>query len=352
MQSIFVTKMRPRKMTKLISIFLFIPIVLTAQNPRKLTRAEYIETYKDIAMQEMERTRIPASITLAQGILESGNGNSTLARKANNHFGIKCHDWKGKSVRHDDDERNECFRKYKSVEESYHDHSEFLTTRSRYAFLFEYEMDDYKAWARGLKKAGYATSPTYAKALISIIEENELHQYDQIVIARMSGELKGKPTYASTEYAGGRQVHYNNRVKYILTRDGDTYGSLNEELDLFSWQLPKYNDLPEDKVFGEGEKVYLQPKRNKAASKYKTHTVREGETLQSISQIYAIKADKLAKRNNLDENSELEPGEVLVLRGRKKGEKRELSIPQIEISDEDSEEEDEEFQVEFDPDVL
>ena len=162
----------------------FLSLAAAAQNGRKMTRKEYIDTYKELAMREMVNTRIPASITLAQGILESGDGNSTLARKANNHFGIKCHDWKGKRVKYDDDKRNECFRKYKSVEESYKDHSEFLSTRYRYAFLFDYEQYDYKAWAKGLKKAGYATSPTYSKALIKLIEENELYVYDQQVLAK------------------------------------------------------------------------------------------------------------------------------------------------------------------------
>ncbi|MGD2034569.1 MAG: glucosaminidase domain-containing protein, partial [Bacteroidales bacterium] len=170
------------KKTVLIISLLF-PLAAAAQNGRKMTRSEYIETYKELAMREMETHGIPASITLAQGILESGDGNSTLARRANNHFGIKCHDWKGKSIKHDDDARNECFRKYKSAEESYEDHSEFLSTRGRYSFLFEYEQDDYKAWAKGLKKAGYATSPTYSKALIKVIEENQLFTYDQLVIA-------------------------------------------------------------------------------------------------------------------------------------------------------------------------
>jgi LysM repeat protein len=331
-------------------VFIFIPLLIAAQDGRRLTRKEYIETYKDIAMQEMERTGIPASITLAQGILESGDGNSSLARKGNNHFGIKCHDWKGKSMKMDDDARNECFRKYKSVEESYHDHSEFLTTRSRYAFLFEYSNDDYKAWAKGLKQAGYATSPTYSKALIGIIEDNQLHEYDRIVIARMDGTLKGKAVYASTEYAGGRKILYNNRVKYVLAREGDSFNSLSEELDLFAWQLPKYNDLPARKIFSEGEKVYLQPKRNKGSANSKEHTVSGGETLLSISQKYAVKLDKLAARNNLYPDAQIKPGDKLLLRGKKEGARVHVTgTPKIEISDDEAPEE-EEFQIEFDID--
>ena len=329
-------------------IFLFIPLILAAQSGRKMTRGEYIDTYKELAMREMERTGIPASITLAQGILESGDGNSTLARKSNNHFGIKCHDWTGKSVKHDDDAKNECFRKYKSVEESYFDHSDFLATRSRYAFLFEYGNDDYKSWAKGLKKAGYATSPTYSKALVTIIEDNQLYQYDKEVIARMEGKTDGKAVYASVEYAGGRKIFYNNRVKYVEAREGDSFNSLSEEMDLFAWQLPKYNDLPPGTIFDEGEKVYLQPKRNKAEAGRKVHIVTDGENLQSISQKYAVKVEKLAKRNHLSADAQLKSGEEIILRGRKKGIERQLSLPKIEMTNE--EEPLEEFEVEFDVD--
>ncbi len=322
------------------------PVSLRGQEGRKMSRPEYIKTYKDLAMQEMERTGIPASITLAQGILESGDGNSTLARRGNNHFGIKCHDWKGKSIRNDDDTRNECFRKYKSVEESYSDHSDFLTSSSRYKELFIYKPDDYKAWAKGLKKAGYATSPTYAEALIRVIEENELYQYDRQVLAGTGAGHKGKPVYDLTEYAGSRKAYYNNRVKYVLAREGDSFYSLSEELDLFQWQLPKYNDLPANKIFTEGEKVYLQPKRNKAEVGKNTHIVKEGETLQSISQLYAIKLDKLAQRNQLAPDAALSPGQEILLRGKVKGAKTSISAPKIEIREEEPEEE---FIIEFDP---
>ena len=147
---------------------------------RTLNAQQYIKEYKDLAIQEMNRTGIPASITLAQGILESDYGNSRLATEGNNHFGIKCHsDWNGKRIYHDDDRKNECFRKYASNYQSYKDHSRFLTSSRRYAFLFDYDRTDYKKWARGLKKAGYATSPTYASKLINLIERYQLHQYDE-----------------------------------------------------------------------------------------------------------------------------------------------------------------------------
>lgn len=326
---------------------ILLPVSLLSQEGRKITRSEYIDTYKELAMSEMERTGIPASITLAQGLLESGDGNSTLARRANNHFGIKCHDWKGKTIKQDDDARDECFRRYKSVEESYRDHSDFLTGRTRYAELFTYKPDDYKAWARGLKRAGYATSPSYAEALIRVIEENELYVYDLQVLSGPGAAHEGKPVYASTEYAGSRKLHYNNRVKYVLAREGDSFYSLSEELDLFQWQLPKYNDLPANTIFKEGEKVYLQPKRNKAEVGNNKYTVKEGETLQSISQLYAIKLDKLARRNQLALDATLTPGQEILLRGRIKGAKTNLTMPKIELKEEPPEEE---FMIEFDAD--
>ena len=319
---------------------------LLAQSGRKMTRSEYIDTYKDLAMEEMERTGIPASITLAQGVLESGDGNSRLARKGNNHFGIKCHDWDGKTINEDDDERNECFRKYKSVEESYHDHSDFISTRQRYAFLFNYAPDDYKAWAKGLKQAGYATSPSYTKALLKVIEDNQLYQYDEIVIARTGGKVNPKLKENQVEYAGGRKVYYNNRVKYVIARAGETFGSISEELDLFSWQLPKYNDLPDTTVMQEGQRVYIQPKRNKAAAGKKRHKVQEGETLESIAQLYAMKEARLAQRNGLTEDSKLQPGMELVLRGRNKDAGRKISMPKIDTSPEDTTT-DQEFKVDL-----
>lgn len=296
---------------------LVVAVGLNAQSKKRITRSEYISTYKDIAMEEMVNTGIPASITLAQGILESGDGNSTLAVKAKNHFGIKCHDWKGPSVRHDDDAKNECFRKYKSADHSYKDHSEFLTGRKRYAALFELKPDDYKGWAKGLKKAGYATSPTYAKALIGIIEDNELYKYDKEVL---SSKGKGKKTTPKTDAASiaGHEVLYNNRVKYIVAKEGDTYVSLTVALSLFEWQLPRYNECGITSPLASGDLVYLQPKRSKTYGKVKTHLVAMGETIYDISQKYAVKEEKLRKRNNIPDGLEPAPGVVLLLKGKLK----------------------------------
>lgn len=333
-----------RKLAILLCIL--ITSITYSQSGRKMTRSEYIETYKELAMAEMEQYGIPASITLAQGVFESGDGNGRLARKANNHFGIKCHDgWKGKTISHDDDENNECFRKYKSVEESYNDHSQFLLTRQRYAFLFKLPPDDYKGWAKGLKDAGYATNPNYSNAIIKVIEDFELYKYDQIVIAKTGGKTDHKKTFKKEEFAGGRIIMYNNRVKYVKARQGETFDDLSEELDLLSWQLPKYNDMPDDVKLSEGEIIYLQPKRNRSDSKIKLHIVKEGETLASVSQLYAVRLDKLAKRNLLTPESVLKPGDEILLRGRKKGTAVNKKTTKLEIRDNEPKEA---FKVNFD----
>ena len=152
--------------------------------PRISNIEDYVKVYSKIAMDEMIQFGIPASITLSQGILESGVGKGRLAVQANNHFGIKCHDWNGKKIYHDDDEEQECFRKYDNPEYSYRDHSLFLSNRGRYSFLFDFKRDDYKQWARGLKKAGYATDPKYPQKLIDLIERYELYKYDNIVLKK------------------------------------------------------------------------------------------------------------------------------------------------------------------------
>jgi LysM repeat protein len=287
-----------------------------------MTRQEYIDTYKELAVKEMERTGIPASITLAQGILESGDGNSRLAIKANNHFGIKCHDWKGKKIRHDDDHNNECFRKYKSVYDSYRDHSEFLTSKQRYAFLFVLEPTDYKGWAEGLKKAGYATSRDYQKALIKIIEENQLYTLDQgVEVSREAGmQLASANESGSTGLS--RKIYERNRINYIIANKGDTYESLSGELELLPWELKKYNELTEGSKIDSGQILYIQPKRNKAEEGKKTHIVREGETMYYISQLYGIKLDALYEKNLMENGTEPEISQTLQLRKGLKGAKR------------------------------
>lgn len=297
-----------RKLT--VALFLIIVANLAAQQSYD-RRSAYINEYSSLAMEEMERSGVPASITLAQAVLESADGTSTLARKSNNHFGIKCHDWTGKTVTHDDDRNNECFRSYRTIEESYRDHSDFLTTRSRYAFLFQLEPTDYKAWARGLKQAGYATSPAYANALIRIIEEYELQKYDLLAL-NYDGRGSGKRSQPGS--IDRRRIFENNRVKYVIAGKGDTFESLTEELGKMDWELPKYNDMAYSDTLGEGRIIYIQPKRNKASVKNKTHIVKEGETMYSISQLYAVKMDRLFYINSMDEGTQPVSGTTLQLR--------------------------------------
>ena len=290
-------------------------LTLSAQQGSKISREQYIEEYADLAMKEMARTGIPASITLAQGCLESDNGNSRLAVKANNHFGIKCHDWTGQKIYHDDDKRNECFRKYKSAYDSYMDHSVFLTSKSRYAFLFDLQPDDYKHWARGLKKAGYATSNSYADLLISIIEENELYKFDQVVLA--GGEFK--PSLIDSLSLGGiREIHIRNRVEYIIVQAGDTPDALRDELDLYRNELIRYNDLEKGDKLVPGQILYLQPKRRRAEVGYNVHIVKEGETMYDISQQYGVKIKHLYRLNQWEEGIYLPAGTEVYLRQKSK----------------------------------
>lgn len=196
---------------------------------------DYIGRYKNIAIDKMVEYNIPASITLAQGILESGNGLSTLAKKSNNHFGIKCHSgWKGKKVYHDDDKRNECFRKYASPEGSFNDHSLFLTSRGRYEFLFDLQPDDYKGWAKGLKKAGYATDRKYPKKLISFIENFELYEYDALVLDEKGYKRTGNQNAIADQ---------KSKSSYIVVIKGDTLYSIARNNNLSVADLKRLNDL-------------------------------------------------------------------------------------------------------------
>ena len=297
---------------------------------QRITPEKYINTYKDLAISEMKRSGIPASIKLAQGLLESDNGNSRLAVVANNHFGIKCHGWEGKEIFHDDDKKGECFRHYKNAEESWLDHTDFLMSRSRYAFLFEYKPTEYKKWANGLRKAGYATDPNYPQKLINLIERYDLHQYDTDVkiskstTSQSAGSKKSPAKTANTgnDFASFNIDKYpvkeNNRTSYITAKDGDTYTLLTGELEMMPWQLPKYNETKASDTLHEGQIVYLQPKRRKAERGKEKHTVREDETMYLISQQYAIKLSQLYKLNLMEEGTQPKTGDVLNLRKKKK----------------------------------
>lgn len=328
----------------LIALLLIAFMGASAQSAGRMTRAQYFETYKDLAVFEMKRSGVPASITLAQGALESGDGNSRLARSGNNHFGIKCHnDWNGKRIYEDDDRKNECFRKYRTVEDSYRDHSDYLRSKSRYAFLFDLRITDYKGWARGLKKAGYATSPTYAQVLIKIIEEYNLDRYDQVNIN--AGDHNRRPAHHHAAVPTSRPVLERNRVKYVVGKPGDSFESLTQELGKLPFELPQYNDLNNPDSIKPGQVVYIQPKRNKADVSSNTHLVKSGETMYTISQLYAIKLSRLYYLNNLQPGTRISSGMVLQLR---KPVKR--SLPRPELGEPSEELHDEEIEINLDID--
>lgn len=286
----------------------------------------------------MNRTGVPASITLAQGMIESDYGRSTLARDANNHFGIKCHsDWTGPTVTHHDDKRNECFRKYRKPDESFTDHSDFLKSGSRYSFLFDLKQDDYKGWARGLKKAGYATNPDYANMLIKKIEELGLYNFDsrngmapktaisgpvlpesdsvvRIPVNEDKGVVRADNTVITARV---QRIKENNRIQYIIVRAGEKKEALEKEFSLLKWELSKYNELDNDFEPEAGQILYLQPKREKAEPGKDYHVVKEGDTMYSISQQYGIKLKNLYELNRMNSGTEPEAGKKLWLRNIK-----------------------------------
>ncbi len=288
----------------LLAFLVFGGLVLQAQSRNKQYE-DYIKEYREVAVEEMRRYHIPASITLAQGLLESGAGQGTLARKSNNHFGIKCGgDWRGKTVKHDDDARNECFRVYKNAKESYRDHSKFLAGRSRYAALFKLNITDYKGWAHGLKKAGYATNPRYAYQLIDIIERYDLYKYDK------KGGLKWMK-----ENPNPHQPYLANGLVYVIARDGDTWKNLSKELDISQRKLRKYNDLYKGYELQDGDIIYLEKKNRKAQKGYIVHVLRAGESMYSVSQKYGIRLKRLYKMNKMrPEDSASQIGTILRLR--------------------------------------
>lgn len=273
----------------------------------------YINQYKDLAIEQMLRFRIPASITLAQGLFESAAGTSELTRKGNNHFGIKCHGWTGRKVYHDDDEENECFRAYKDAYESFEDHSKFLSRQQRYSMLFSLDVTDYKGWARGLKKCGYATNPKYADKLIDIIELYKLYEYDRAksydrFLARKSA--KDKPV----EKGGTLHPIYKyNKNYYLKARKGDTFKSIGKEVEISYRALARYNERDKDDVLAAGDIVYLKKKRTKADKAYKNrpHRVKEGESMYSISQLYGMRLKSLYKKNDLSPEYQIKVGDLL-----------------------------------------
>ena len=292
------------KKLKLLLILIISCLTLQAQTRNKQYE-DYIKKYRELAVEEMKKYHIPASITLAQGLLESGAGQSALARKSNNHFGIKCgSDWYGKTVSHDDDARGECFRAYKHPKDSYEDHSKFLAGRPRYASLFNLNITDYKGWARGLKKAGYATNPRYADQLIGIIELYELYKYDDKNYLKW---IKKNPI--------PHQTYIANDLLYIVVRAGDSWKSISQEFDISQKKLRKYNDLYKGYALQVGDILYLEKKNKKADKEHIVHVLRAGESMYSISQKYGIRLKNLYKLNKMDEDDPApEIGTILRLR--------------------------------------
>ena len=298
-----------------LSIITFLCVSLNAQLKWNSRYQAYIDQYKDLAIAEMLKYNIPASITLAQGLLESGAGKSRLARQSNNHFGIKCHGWKGRKVYHDDDANNECFRAYRDVYESYEDHSRFLARQPRYRSLFRLKRTDYKGWAKGLKKCGYATSPTYAKQLIGIIELYKLHKYDKakkydkFMVERSSV----KDVAPSINL---HPIHIYNKNYYLNVRQGDSFRSIAREVGISYKKLAKYNERDKNDRLIPGEIIYLKKKQKKADKAYKNrpHRVKAGESMYSIAQYYGIRLESLYKMNDLSPDYSIQVGDLLRVR--------------------------------------
>ncbi len=299
-----------------------ITFICTTLFAQKDATEAYILTYKNIAIKQMNSYAIPASIILAQGSLESGNGMSTLAKKANNHFGIKCHDWKGATIYHDDDKKNECFRKYNSPEESYNDHSEFIRYRERYSALFNLDIKDYKGWAHGLKAAGYATNPNYAQLLINIIEKYSLFIYDNpshelppspIEIKAIS-ELIPEKTSSLYTVSLSRTLFSKNGIACIIANKDDSYFSIAKEFNLFTKELLRFNDLSKNTTLEEGTVVYVERKKALGNKDFPKHIAEKNESIYSISQKYGIRLSKLLKINNMNKQDIITEGDIINLR--------------------------------------
>ena len=355
-----------------------IAIMMTGVCLHAQTPEAYVATWAPVAVEEMYRSGVPASITLAQGILESRCGLSSLAAEGNNHFGIKCHkDWKGRKQYHDDDAKGECFRVYDSPEESFSDHSDFLRYSDRYKFLFELKTTDYKGWAYGLKKAGYATDPGYPDKLIRYSEENKLYEYDRMTpgqaeesvagraVTKPSGKDSGKvksvkkksgkaarsgrksrksskaapkaeaipesplsleaprtvdrSSLEKFKFSLSRPVYTRNGVPYVLSIEGETYSSIAKSYDLFLKEILKFNDLVSEEPLAPGTIVYIQAKKKQSEKGLDMHIVDEDSgSLRDICQRFGVRMESVRKLNGLSRDYEPREGDTILLRGRKK----------------------------------
>ncbi len=301
---------------------------------QKISRQQYIEKYKAYAIEDQEIYGIPASIKLAQAMLESDNGNSRLARLGNNHFGIKCKkDWTGETIKHDDDAPQECFRKYSSAEESFRDHAEFLDKSPRYQSLFELDPTDYKGWAYGLSKAGYATNPKYPELLIKIIEDNKLYLLDRgsELPDDASADAAQEPVidipepqtaprkvdvdnYVVAIYNHeGHDIYLNNGSKFIVAGPDESMAHIAAVFSIKERRLRKFNDMSAVEEIEPGDMVYINPKNRRSDNGRVLHTVQSGETLRDISQRYGIKLKKLQSLNRYLISGELSEGQQIRL---------------------------------------
>lgn len=324
------------KFSLLFVVFTIVALSAEAAGSVKQTLEEYVERYKAIAIAHMERYGIPASITMAQGILESDSGNSHLSRSSNNHFGIKCKkNWKGDRVYHDDDAKGECFRAYPSVEASYLDHAEFLDSSPRYDSLFAYPSTDYRSWARGLKAAGYATAPDYAERLVKIIEQHKLYLLDKEDGAKIYAANKGATANTETWFEmqssalpavgadafhvsvnthEGYTIYRTNQTYYVIAKEGDTYRGVGRKFGISGRTLCSFNDVAKDAELKAGNIVYIERKKSHWLGNVMHHEVRRGETLYSLSQSYAIRERSLARLNRLGRGEVLEQGRLIRLK--------------------------------------
>jgi LysM repeat protein len=347
----------------LIIILTFISRLVSAQDSSAIQ--QYINTYRDIAIEEMQRTGVPASVKLAQGIHETLAGTSDLVKKSNNHFGIKCKDsWAGESVKHDDDLRNECFRKYNSAEESYRDHSDFLKNSSRYAPLFSLDPVDYKSWAYGLKKAGYATNPRYPQIIIKLIEDYHLQDYTMIALGKMQpkeeivakvtvdipkkqtepltvavktadpvflddkknepakAEIKlqetKEPVIKTQDKIAEEKPRYPegefkiNETRVMYAKKGTSFLAIAQQYNVSLAWLFEFNDMTEKEATEKDQLIYLQRKRKTGNNEF--HSVKPGETLYDIAQEEAIRIESLLEYNLLSNGMQPAIGEQLYLR--------------------------------------
>ncbi len=327
------------KLLPLLAIFLISAEFAKSETTyKRVSREEYIDKYRHIAIEHQQRYGIPASITMAQGILESDCGNSTLSRRSNNHFGIKCKsDWTGRKVRHTDDAPDECFRAYDKVEQSYEDHAKFLDESPRYDSLFNFSPTDYRSWARGLKGAGYATAPDYAPRLVKIIEDSKLYlldieaedgvkAYDKMMAKRRKeeGEIEPEPKASGVDPNNyqvsigsyeGYAIYKTNRTRYVKAKNGDTYSSIAKTFNVPKRTLAKYNDSKNiTRELLLNEVVYIEKKQRRWRGNIKGHRVREGESVHSVSQSYAIQEKHLRKINDFSGKDVAAVGAVMQLK--------------------------------------